>query len=134
LSEIGGENTGFALAQRRRYVCWPVNRRDGIETMRPSACERGLAAQDFRPRRRKLCARAFRVGQGRRAVEFDQHVARLHERAVADADRLDLARFQGLDDLHLSHRLELALRGGDDVDAAEIRPSQRCDDEGADDP
>ena len=102
--------------------------------MRPRAKERGLAAQDFRPRGCEVRARAFRVGQGRRTVELDQHIARLHERAVADINRLDLARFQGLDDLHLSHRLKLALRGGDDVDAAEIGPTQRSDDEGANDP
>ena len=78
--------------------------------------------------------RAFCVGQGRGIVELDQHFARLHERAVADADGLDLTRFQGLDDLHLSHWLKLALRRGDNVDAAEIGPSQRSDDEGANDP
>ena len=93
--------------------------------MRPRARERGLAAQDFRPRRSKLGARALRVGQRGRAVELDQHVARLHERAVADANRLDPAGFQRLDDLDLSGRLKLALRGGDDVDAAEIGPGER---------
>ena len=64
LSEIGGENTGFALAQRRRDCVRPGDRRDGIEAMRPRARKRGLAPQDFRPRRRELGARAFRVGQG----------------------------------------------------------------------
>ena len=77
---------------------------------------------------------AFRVGQGGRAVELDQHVARLHQRAVADANVLDPTGLQRLDDLDLSHRLKLALRGGDDVDAAEIGPGERGDDEGADDP
>ena len=134
LSEIGGENPVLALAQRRRDAVRPVDRRRRIEAMRLRAQERGLAAQDFRPRGSKLRARAFRVGQGRRAVELDQHVARLHERAVADANGLDLAGFQRLDDLDLSRRLKLALRGGDDVDAAEIGPGEGGDDEGADDP
>jgi hypothetical protein len=78
--------------------------------VRPRAHERGPAAQDFRPRRRELRARAFRIGLGRRAVELDQHVPRLHERAVADANILDPAGLQRLDDLDLSCRLELALR------------------------
>ena len=34
LPEIGGENTGFALAQRRRCVVRPIDRRGGIEAMR----------------------------------------------------------------------------------------------------
>ena len=96
----------------------------GIEAMRPRAQERGLAAQDFRPRGSKLGARAFGVGQGGRAVELDQNLARAHKRAVADENGLDPAGFQGLDDLDLSGRLKLALRGGDDVDAAEIGPGE----------
>ena len=62
LSEIGGENLVLALAQRRRCVVRPIDRRNGIEAMRPRAHERGLAAQDFRPRGSELRARAFRVG------------------------------------------------------------------------
>ncbi len=134
LSEIGGENTGFALAQSRRDSVRPGDRRDGIEAMRPRARKRGLAPQDFRLRRRELGARAFPVGQGGRAVELDQHLARPHNRAIAGVDRLDPAGFQGLDDLDLSRRLKLALRGGDDVDAAEIGPGEGADDERADDP
>ena len=37
LSEIGGENTGFALAQRRSRALRPFDRRDGIEAMRLGA-------------------------------------------------------------------------------------------------
>ena len=85
-------------------------------------------------RRRELGAGAFRIGQGGGAVELNQHVARLHQGAVANANVLDPACFQRLDDLDLSHRLKLALRGGDDVDAAEIGPGEGGDDESADDP
>ena len=102
--------------------------------MGPSAPERGLPAQDFRPRGSKLGARAFLFGQGRRTVELDQHVPRPHERAVADANVLNPAGLHRLDDLDLSGRLKLALRGGDDVDVAEIGPGEGGDDEGADDP
>ena len=134
LSEIGCENTGFALAQRGRHAVRPLDSRGGVQAMRLSAQERGFAPQDFRSCRREFRTGAFRVRQGGRAVELDQHVARLHKRAVADANVLDPAGFQWLDDLDLSHRLKLALRGGDDVNAAEIGPGESGDDEGADDP
>ena len=102
--------------------------------MRPRAQERGLAPQDFRPHGSKLRLCAVGVGQRRRAIELDQNLARAHDRAVADENRLDLSGVQRLDDLDLSGRLKLALRGGDDVDAANIGPGQGGCDEGADDP
>src|SRR5258708_25929531 len=102
--------------------------------MRSRAQERRSAAQDFCTSGGKLRACAFRVRKSRRAVEFDEDVPGLHERAVANAYGLDPAGFQRLDDLNLSCRLKLALRGGDDVDAAKIGPGEGSDDEGANDP
>ena len=96
--------------------------------------ERGLPAQYFRPRGGKFGARPLGFGLGRRAVELDQNVACLDQRAVGDTDVFDPAGLHRLDDLDPPGRLELALRGGDDVDPAEIGPDQRRQDEGADDP
>ena len=102
--------------------------------MRLRRNERGLAAHDFRPRRGKFGARPLHIGLGRRAVEFDQHVARLHKRAIGDPNVFDPAGLQRLDDLHPTGRLELALRSGDDVDMAEIGPHEGRQDKGADGP
>ena len=96
--------------------------------------ERGLAAQDFRPRRGELRPRAVAVGERRRPVELDQHVARPHEGPVAYPNGLDPAGLERLDDLDLAPRLKLALRGGDNVDPAEIGPGERGHDQRADDP
>ena len=67
-------------------------------------------------------------------VEVDQHVARRTNDAIAARMCLDLAGLERLDDLDLASRLKLALRGGDNVDAAEIGPDERSDDKRADDP
>ena len=56
------------------------------------------------------------------------------ESAVDDVDRLDLAGLDRLDHLHAPRRLEFSLRDRDDVDATDIGPGDRDDDEGADDP
>ena len=77
LSEIGGENPLLALAQRRRRRR-PASRSPGAGSKR---CDRALKSAVLR---RRISARAeassarapFGVGQGRRAVELDQHVAR----------------------------------------------------------
>ena len=74
------------------------------------------------------------VGLGGRTVELDQNVARLHQRAVGGVDGGDPAGLDRLDHLDPAGRLELALSGGDDVDAPEIGEPEADDDERADDP
>ena len=102
--------------------------------MRLRRNKRGLAAQDFRPCRGEFGARALDIGLGARTVELDQHVAGLDQGAIGDANVFDPAGLQRLDDLDPPGRLELALRGGDDVDVAEIGPHEGRQDKGADGP
>ena len=74
------------------------------------------------------------VGLGGRAVEFDKDVARRDGAAVGRPDGRDPAGLDRLDHLDPAGRLELALGGGDDVDAAEISPGEADRHERANDP
>ncbi len=82
------------------------------------AAELRPAAQRLGPGGGKVLPRGLDVGLGRRPVEFDQNVALLDQAVVGDVNGRDPARLDRLDHLDSAGRLEFALGGGDDVEAA----------------
>ncbi len=134
LAEIRHQHLLLALAQLGCDVLRPGDRGSGERLARLSGGKRGAAAKRFGAPGRIIRGGGSRFRVGCRRVEFDKLVARLHGAVVGHVDRSDLARFERFDHFHAAGRLKLALRGGDDVDAAEIGPDQRRRDKGADDP
>ncbi len=134
LAYVGRENPIFALAQGEADVGGPFDRRRGRQRPCPRGSQRRLTAQGFDASRGEFRSRCLNIGLGGRPVEFDKNVARLHRAVVRDANARDPASLDRLDDLDPAGRLELALRGGDDVDAAEIGPHESNRDHDANDP
>ena len=134
LAEVGRENPVFALAQGKADVGGPFDRRRGRQRPRARGSQRCLTTQGFHASRGEFRARCLNIGLGARPVEFDKNVARLHRAVVGDANARNPARLDRLDDLDPAGRLELTLRGGDDVDAAEIGPHNSNRDHDTNDP
>ncbi len=77
--------------------------------------------------------RRLLVCESIRRIKFEQNIGAAHVVAVLWRQCLHLARQQRLHDLDAAGRLDLALRCGDNVDAAEIGPDQRNRGEQTDD-
>ena len=111
-------------AKRPAYVVGP-----GDPWRRANPAHRALSSAAVRRsasafERRKLRPRRLHVGLRCRRIEFDQKLAGLAPAGRSRPGSPHLAGLERLDDFDPADRLELALRGGDDVDAAEIGPGE----------
>ena len=134
LAEVGRKDAVLAIAQGLGDVVRPIDGRRGSEGGRLRGGELRPAAQRLGPGGGKVLPRGLDVGLGLRPIEFDENVARLDQAVVGDVNGRDPARLDRLDHLDSAGRLEFALGGGDDVEAAEIRPGETDRDQRANDP
>ena len=91
LAEVGRKNLILALAQGQGNVVRPADRRNGGERPRPRRRQRRLPAERLGASGSQFVLRRPDVGLGRRPVEFDDNVARLHRGVVACIDGGDPA-------------------------------------------
>lgn len=114
-------------ALRLGDVDWRSRGRREVDTMpservgnRTITCHVDLGGEQ-----RLLGLRLVRGRNGR--IKVDQRLATSHDIAVADVDPPHDPRIDGLHQLHRAGWRDLALRGGDDIDAAEHQPGNRRD-------
>ena len=122
LAEIGVEHLVLAGAERVGNIGRPGDCGDRIRGSGLGRRQLRLPPQRLGARRAIFRLRGLRLRFLRRPVEFDQRFAGRHHAVVRHMDRRHPSGLDRLDDLDAPGRLKLALRGGDDVDPADIGP------------
>jgi hypothetical protein len=95
--------------------------------------DRCLAARDLGDGRGEIGFGPSHHGAGFSRIQFHEHLPGRHLGAIGDANRHHLTSLEGLEDLRSSRRLNLPLRGRNDVDPPNVGPGKGDEHEGTDD-